>query len=69
MSKNGRNEYVNFKYHLKKKFCIPLCTTVESLGHPWIKEACSYGPFFEKKYGEVLHIFFTIKLLFDWSKA
>ena len=34
-----------------------------------IKVAFTAGPFFEKKYEAVPHIFFTNKLPTDWSKA
>ena len=34
-----------------------------------IKVAYTSGPFFEKKYEAVPHIFFTNKLLSDWPKT
>ena len=37
--------------------------------HVDIKVACTSGQFFEKNYEAVPHIFFTNKLLSDWSKA
>ena len=34
-----------------------------------LKVACTSGPFFEKNYQAVPHIFFTNNILSDWSKS
>ena len=49
----------------RKFYWVVLPVFVES----WFKVACTSGPFFEKNYQALPHIFFTDKLPSDWSKA